>query len=154
MLLVVILARMSFFTVDATEFVYVTQFGMPVVTSIESPSKKRKVSGVPQLWQKCRSAADELWKLAGSPRVQTKQDDVTLQKAANGPPTAFWHMRQWQMVDSGASNNAYRTAPHWQPPVIVGLVLYIGLSLVRYRLRKKLPNSPATGCDGKFLPVQ
>jgi membrane protease subunit HflC len=32
LLLVAILARMSFFTVDATEFVYVTQFGKPVVT--------------------------------------------------------------------------------------------------------------------------
>ena len=39
----------------------------------------------------------------------------TLTSAANGPPTAFWHMRQWQKVDLGLAYSAYRTAPHWQP---------------------------------------
>src|SRR5208337_4496791 len=93
---------------------------LPVVTSIVSLSREWNVSGVPQAAQKCRSATEELRNEAGSPRVQAKRAAGTFDRAANGPPTAFWHMRQWQTVDSGISNRAYRTAPHWQPPVIVG----------------------------------
>ena len=42
-------------------------------------------------------------------------------------------------------------APHWQPPVIVGWVLYMTSPWLA--LRKKLPNRPAAGCGGKFLPI-
>src|SRR5205823_9120406 len=82
----------------------------------------RKVSGVPQLAQKSRCASDELAKLAGVPRAQAKSLRCTGADAANGPPTAFWHIRQWhRCTRSGGPLIAYRTAPHWQPPVSLGV---------------------------------
>ena len=72
----------------------------------------------------------------------------TLDRAANGPPTAFWHIRQWQTVDSGVSNSAYRTAPHWQPPVMwVGFCTWVCFP------PEKTSQRPAAGCGGKFLPI-
>jgi hypothetical protein len=42
----------------------------------------------------------ELWKIAGAPRVQVRSFCFTRASAMNGWPEAFWHMRQWQMLDS------------------------------------------------------
>jgi hypothetical protein len=51
---------------------------------------------VPQSRQKPRRATAELWNHENSPRVTVKSVFITGQMTANGPPTAFWHMRQWQ----------------------------------------------------------
>jgi hypothetical protein len=59
---------------------------------------------VPQRGQKPRSAADELANSDGLPRVQAMSGSFTAAHAKNGPPTAFWHMRQWQIpVRSGTA---------------------------------------------------
>jgi hypothetical protein len=66
-----------------------------------------KNNGVPQRAQKPRSAAEELRNLVGSPRVQAKFSIRTFAHAVKGPPTDFWHMRQWQMpARSGSLYNA------------------------------------------------
>ncbi len=73
---------------------------------------------VPQVRQKPRRATSELWNHAISPRVRRNEALETGQMTANGPPTAFWHMRQWHTwTFSGGASQAKRTAPHWQPPV-------------------------------------
>jgi hypothetical protein len=77
---------------------------LPIVTSIQSFLRYRKVNGVPHAGQKSRHAAEELWNMAGWPRVHAKSCSLSGTKAANGPPTAFWHMRQWQRcAPSGAA---------------------------------------------------
>src|SRR5690606_26039760 len=53
-------------------------------------------SGVPQAEQKPRCARLELAKNAGLPRVQAKFSGLPPASAANTPPVARWHMRQWQ----------------------------------------------------------
>lgn len=49
--------------------------------------------------------------------------------APNGPPNAFWHMRQWRMeARPGSPSTLNRAAPHWHPPL--KLTLYpFGASL-------------------------
>src|SRR6185312_2570263 len=91
---------------------------VPVMISIRGPPMRRKLSGVPQAAQKSRSAMDEDWNEAGLPRVQVKCSCSISAREANGAPEAFWHIRQWQMLTLvGGTDNAKRTAPHWQPPV-------------------------------------
>jgi hypothetical protein len=50
---------------------------------------------VPQSAQKSRAAREEDWNAAGRPLVQAKSAHGTSARTANGPATAFWHMRQW-----------------------------------------------------------
>ena len=55
--------------------------------------------GVPHPEQNPRSAISELANVESVPRVTTKSFKETPAKAMNGAPPAFWHMRQWQMLD-------------------------------------------------------
>jgi hypothetical protein len=52
--------------------------------------------GVPQSRQKPRRATAELSNHDIVPRVTRKPDFGTGTITAKGPPTAFWHIRQWQ----------------------------------------------------------
>lgn len=61
---------------------------------------------MPQSRQKPRVPEAELRNVAARPRVHTTSAFGSLASAANGPPTAFWHMRQWQTLPSGAESNA------------------------------------------------
>ena len=70
-----------------------------------------KVKNVGEFIRSQRSGAEmslrKLAKLAGVPRVQAKALRFTGAPVANGPPTAFWHMRQWQIcTPSGIANSA------------------------------------------------
>ena len=59
---------------------------------------------MPQSRQKPRSAAEELRKMAGAPLVQAIWFMGTPATAMNRLPTAFWHIRQWQMsAEPGAA---------------------------------------------------
>src|SRR6185437_3403641 len=90
---------------------------VPVRISMRGPSMRRKLKGVPQSVQKSRSAIEEERNAAGRPRVQVKSLFSISAKEANGAPTAFWHIRQWQMLTLvGGADKAKRTAPHWHPP--------------------------------------
>lgn len=83
---------------------------LPVVTSIASPSRNQKVSGVPQLVQKCRSAAEELRKLPGSPRVQAKLANDTLQapQTVRRPPSGTCgNDRPWKPAVRPAHNELH-----------------------------------------------
>src|SRR6202035_4945435 len=101
----------------------------PVMISIEGPSRRRKLSGVPQAAQKWRSAIEEERNAAGWPRVQAKSAFSMSAKDANGAPAAFWHMRQWQMlIFRGGADSAKRMAPHWQPPVKTDFVAVVMLT--------------------------
>jgi hypothetical protein len=53
-------------------------------------------SGVPHFSQKPRRARLELAKKLGEPRVHAKLAGDDPASAANSPPVARWHMRQWQ----------------------------------------------------------
>src|ERR1700741_4787270 len=91
--------------------------------SILEPPMRRKLRGVPQAAQKCRSAIEEERNAAGLPRVQAKSAFSMSAKDANGAPDAFWHIRQWQMLTFlGGADSAKRMAPHWQPPVRTSFV--------------------------------
>src|ERR1700688_877304 len=101
----------------------------PVMISIEGPSRRRKLSGVPQAAQKSRIAMVEERNAAGVPRVQAKSAFSMSAKEANGAPDAFWHIRQWQMlIFFGGADSAKRMAPHWQPPVRTGFVSVVMLA--------------------------
>jgi hypothetical protein len=77
------------------------------MTLMLSLSKIRYVSGVPHRAQNPRSAKLELLNIVGAPRVQRRFSDRRRANAMNGSPEAFWHMRQWQMLDSsGAVSSA------------------------------------------------
>ncbi|GGF39871.1 hypothetical protein GCM10011321_33340 [Youhaiella tibetensis] len=68
---------------------------------------------MPQLLQKPRRARSELRNQENAPRVTRNELLSTGQITANGPPTAFWHIRQWQTwTFSGGASKAKRTAPH------------------------------------------
>src|SRR5271155_2526588 len=59
----------------------------------------------------------ELEKVAIAPLVTTNSESRTPVKAMNGPPLAFWHIRQWQMLAPiGSPIKGLRTAPHSPPP--------------------------------------
>jgi len=80
---------------------------LPMLMSIWSGlASYRNNSGVPHVAQKPRWATEELRNSAGAPRVQTKSARPISAQAKNGPPTAFWHMRQWQMPARGAAYSA------------------------------------------------
>src|SRR4051794_9737584 len=86
----------------------------PVMISILVPPMRRKLSGVPQVAQKSRSAIDEERNAAGLLRVHEKCSFGTSANEANGAPLAFWHIRQWQILTlAGTADSAKRTAPHW-----------------------------------------
>ncbi len=75
-----------------------------MVRAMQALPREREVGGVPHAAQKSRAASEELRKVAGVPRVQAKSASCTGASGANGPPTAFWHIRQWQMcVPCGAA---------------------------------------------------
>src|SRR3954453_12013387 len=96
--------------------------------------------GVPQAAQKSRSAIEEEANAAGLPRVQEKCSCGISANEANGAPLAFWHIRQWQMLTrTGAADTAKRTAPHWQPPVSMGMVSAVMVSSSVGRLRSASP---------------
>src|SRR5271154_274312 len=79
----------------------------PVKISIRGPSRRRKLSGVPQSLQKSRSASEEERNAAGLPRVQTKWVCSISANEANGAPEAFWHIRQWHILTLiGGADNA------------------------------------------------
>ena len=42
-----------------------------------------------------RAAREEDWNDPGCPRVHAKSPQGTSASTTNGPPTAFWHIRQW-----------------------------------------------------------
>ncbi len=48
----------------------------------------------------------ELRKRAGRPCVQEKSATAMVPSAANGPPTAFWQIRQWQTPLTGCAYQA------------------------------------------------
>jgi hypothetical protein len=54
-----------------------------------------KISGVPQSRQKPRRARSELLNQEIWPRVTRNEVFRTGPITAKGPPTAFWHIRQW-----------------------------------------------------------
>src|SRR6478736_1738132 len=113
----------------------------PVMISIRGPPMRRKLKGVPQAAQKSRSAIEEDLKAAGLPRVQVKSACSMSAKEANGAPDAFWHIRQWQtLILAGGADSAKRMAPHWQPPVRMGLGASVMLAPSADKL---LPTSPA-----------
>src|SRR3984957_12547887 len=90
---------------------------LPRVTLTRSLPTARYVNGVPHCAQKPRSAMSELGKVAIAPLVTTNSDSRTPPNAMNGPPLAFWHIRQWQMLTPvGSAIMREGTAPHWQPP--------------------------------------
>src|SRR5213593_3575510 len=70
----------------------------PVMISILGAPMRRKLKGVPQAAQKSRIAIDEERNAAGFSSVQAKCSLGISAKDANGPPLAFWHIRQWQML--------------------------------------------------------
>src|SRR5262245_35266975 len=72
-------------------------------------------------------ARDEERKADGCPLLHANSVQGTLAHTANGPATAFWHMRQWQMpIRGGSAKTTKRTAPHWQPPVCTGVRAWLG----------------------------
>jgi len=73
---------------------------------MSATSSYANVNGVPQSLQNPRIPEAELRNAAGRPRVHTTSAFGSLASAAKGPPTAFWHMRQWQTLPAGAESNA------------------------------------------------
>ena len=57
---------------------------LPIVTAMLPLSTRWYVRGVPQAWQKLRSAMFELTKVDGRPRVQRRSSRLTLANAMNG----------------------------------------------------------------------
>jgi hypothetical protein len=55
---------------------------------------------------------EELLNRTGAPPVQVRSASFTVISAANGPPTAFWHIRQWHTDAFDNAVTEYRTAPH------------------------------------------
>jgi hypothetical protein len=83
------------------------------------------VSGVPHFEQKPRQLRLDEWKILRSPRVHSSPYALT--NGPKKPPNAFWHIRQWQIEARPKPLALYRTAPHWQPPVISSIIGLIHL---------------------------
>src|SRR5258708_35451165 len=65
----------------------------PVMISIEGPSRRRKLNGVPQAAQKSRIATVEERNAAGLPRVQAKSAFLMSAKEAHGAPDTLFAYR-------------------------------------------------------------
>jgi hypothetical protein len=73
---------------------------------------------VPHFEQKPRSTPSDDEKRDGIPRVHESFVLGVPTSAAKKFPTAFWHMRQWQICALSKSSVVRNLiAPHWHPPV-------------------------------------